>query len=136
MQSDGQQAADFIKVLYPTLKKAGLKTQIACCDGSGWEQARERIEGIQAAGEEYALGLATAHGYSSPPSTPFATTKKVWQTEWSTFDNFNYNWYTNGGSQSDGITWANHVQQLFTVSNVTGHLYCEWSATRSACTKR
>jgi hypothetical protein len=94
----------------------------------------QRIEGIQAAGYESELGLATAHGYSSPPSTPFATTKKVWQTEWSTFDNFNYNWYTNGGSQSDGITWANRVQQLFTVSNVTGHLYWWGAANSTVCT--
>ena len=77
MESSGQQAADFLKVLYPTLKASGLKTKIACCDGSGWEQARERIEGIQAAGAEYTLDIATAHGYDSPLTTPFATTKRV-----------------------------------------------------------
>lgn len=126
MQSDGQQAADFLKVLYPTLKAAGLSTQIACCDGSGWEQQRERLEGIQAAGEEYTLGLVTAHGYSSRPSTPFATSKKVWQTEWSSFDPINYNWYA-AGNQSEGLTWANHIQQAFGVSNVTGFLYW-WGA--------
>ncbi|KAK1049352.1 hypothetical protein LTR74_017314 [Friedmanniomyces endolithicus] len=122
MQSDGQQAADFIKVLYPTLKKAGLATQIACCDGSGWKQNRVRLEGIQAAGEEFAQGLVTAHGYSSPPSTPFATIKKVWQTEWSTFDPTNYNWYASC-SQSEGLIWANHIQQLLLVSNATFHLH-------------
>ena len=127
MQSDGQQAADFLKVLYPTLKAAGLSTQIACCDGSGWEQQRERLTGIQAAGEEGTLGLVTAHGYSSLPSTPFATPKKVWQTEWSTFDPINYNWYSSEGFQSDGLTWANHIQQAFGVSNVTGFLYW-WGA--------
>jgi len=77
MQSDGRQAADFIEVLYPTLAKAGLKTQIACCDGSGWQQNRERLTGIQLAGDENKLGLVTAHGYSDYPSYPFNTTKHV-----------------------------------------------------------
>ena len=126
MQSSGQQAADFLEVLYPTLKKAGLKTQIACCDGSGWEQNRDRLTGIQQAGQEPALGLVTSHGYSSAPGAPFATDKKVWQTEWSTFDTTNYDWYATG-SQSEGLTWANHIQQAFGVSNVTGFLYW-WGA--------
>jgi len=126
MQSNGQQAADFIKVLYPTLRKAKLNSQIACCDGSGWEQARERITGIQAAGEENLIGLTTAHGYSSYPASPFVTTKKTWQTEWSTFDPINYDWYASG-SQSEGLTWANNIHNLFAVSNVTGHLYW-WGA--------
>lgn len=126
MQSDGQQAADFLKVLYPTLKKAGLTTQITCCDGSGWEQQRERLTGIQAAGEEDTLGLVTAHGYSSVPSTPFATDKQVWLTEWSTFDPINYDWYTTTSmSQSNGLTWANNIQQAFAVSNVTGFVSTE-----------
>ncbi|KAK5130480.1 hypothetical protein LTR08_002002 [Meristemomyces frigidus] len=127
MQSDGQQAADFLKVLYPSLKKAGLQTQIACCDGSGWEQQRERLTGIEAAGEDHTVGLVTSHGYSSLPSTPFATPKKTWITEWSTFDPINYDWYTSEGFQSDGLTWANHIQQAFAVSNVTGFLYW-WGA--------
>ncbi|MCJ1379932.1 hypothetical protein MMC17_003035 [Xylographa soralifera] len=126
MLSSGQQAADFLEILYPTLQKAGLKTQIACCDGSGWEQNRERLTGIQQAGEENTLGLVTSHGYSSAPGTPFQTNKKVWITEWSTFDPINYDWYATG-SQSEGLTWANHIQQAFAVSNVTGFLYW-WGA--------
>lgn len=118
MQSSGQQAADFITVLAPALKAAGLKTQIACCDGSGWEQNRARITGIQAAGAENDLGLVTSHGYSSAPGAPFNTTKKVWQTEWSTFDSFNTAWYATGG-QSEGLTWANHIQSAFGTSNVS-----------------
>ena len=46
---------------------------------------------------------------------------------WSTFDELNFNWYTPGGSQSDGITWANHISNTFKVSNVTGFLYW-WGA--------
>ncbi|KAK6432017.1 hypothetical protein LTR95_011814 [Oleoguttula sp. CCFEE 5521] len=127
MQSDGRQAADFIEVLYPTLKRAGLKTQIACCDGSGWEQNRERLTGIQQAGDEDKLGLVTAHGYSSKPGAPFNTSKHVWQTEWSSFDPINYKWYTKENYQSDGLTWANYVQQGFSRSNMNGFLYW-WGA--------
>ena len=126
MQSSGQQAADFLSILHPTLQAAGLNTQIACCDGSGWEQNRERLTGIQQAGLENTLGLVTSHGYSSAPGTPFATSKKVWQTEWSTFDATNFDWYASG-SQSEGLTWANHIQQAFGASNVTGFLYW-WGA--------
>jgi len=126
MQSDGQQAADFLKVLYPTLQKSGLTTQIACCDGSGWEQNRERLTGIQEAGYEYTLGLVTSHGYSSYPGTPFKTDKKTWLTEWATFDNLDYNWYYDG-SQGEGLTWANNIQHTFAVSNVTAFIYW-WGA--------
>lgn len=37
MRSDGRQAADFIKVLRPTLDKAGYtNVKITCCDAGGW----------------------------------------------------------------------------------------------------
>ena len=38
MLSNGRQAASFLEVLYPTVQKSGLKTEITCCDASGWEQ--------------------------------------------------------------------------------------------------
>ena len=127
MQSTGRQAADFIRVLYPTLQEAGLSTEIACCDGSGWDAQRERLIGIQRYHQEKNLGLITSHGYSSYPSDPFNTDLKTWQTEWSTFDDFNPNWYTPGGDESDGITWANNIRNSFGNSNVTGFLYW-WGA--------
>lgn len=130
MLSDGQQAADFIKVLRPTLDRAGIKTQIACCDGSGWDQNRERLTGIQAAGQEHNLGLVTAHGYSSAPDTPYNTPLKTWITEWSTFDTTNFDWYnstTGSYDQSFGLTWANHIQEAFQYSNVSAFMYW-WGA--------
>ena len=127
MQASGRQAADFIKVLHPALQQAGLSTEIACCDGSGWEQQRARLTGIQRYHQEKNLGLVTSHGYSSYPGTPFNTDLKVWQTEWSTFDDLNYRWYTPGGSESDGITWANNIRNTFADSNVNGFLYW-WGA--------
>jgi len=126
MLSDGQQSADFLKVLYPTLKRSGLKTQIACCDATGWNAQQDILDGIQEAGQEGTLGLVTGHGYTSKPLYPLKTDVKVWQTEWSTFDSINYNWYVAGNS-SEGLTWANNIQKAFTLANVTGHLYW-WGA--------
>jgi hypothetical protein len=77
MLSTGQQAADFLKIFRPTLKASGLKTSIACCDGGGWEEAREQLQGIRQAGGEDLLDIVTAHGYKSPPGLPFNTTKKA-----------------------------------------------------------
>lgn len=122
MLSSGQQAADFLEVFFPTLKRSGLKTEIACCDGSGWEQERERLTGIQQAGAESTLAIVTAHGYSSPLGTPFDTSKPVWETEWADLEGpQTYAWYYNGSS-GEGLTWANHIQQAFAVSNVSAFL--------------
>lgn len=132
MESSGQQAADFLIKLYPTVKQSGLSTQIACCDGSGWEQARERIEGIEEVGDEYTIDIATAHGYSSLLSTPFDTTKRVWQTEWADLSGpYTLAWYSNG-STGEGLTWANHIQNAFVVSNVSAFLH--WIGAENATT--
>lgn len=50
----------------------------------------------------------------------------VGQTEWSTFDATNYEWYSSS-SQSEGLTWANHIQSGFAVSNMNAFLYW-WGA--------
>lgn len=122
MLSSSRQAADFLGIFSPILRKSGLKTEIACCDGSGWEQQRSRLEGVQQAGAESTLGIVTAHGYSSPPTTPFSTSKSVWQTEWADLEGpQTYAWYHNG-SAGEGLTWANHIQQAFAVSNVGAFL--------------
>lgn len=82
MQSDGTQAADFLEILYPTLEKSPFKTKIVCCDTAGWEEMRPRLAEIQERHLEYTLDIVSSHGYDTPPTTPFDTTKKVWQTEW------------------------------------------------------
>ena len=127
MEANGRQLADFIEVLRPTLDAAGIDTEIACCDGTGWDATRERIEGIERWGQSDNVGLITSHGYSSYPNAPFDAPQKTWETEWSTFDDLNYNWYTPGGSESDGITWANNIENTFRDGNVTGFLYW-WGA--------
>lgn len=110
--------SDFLEILYPTIKAANLTTEIACCDASGWEQQRERLQDIQAAGAEKYLGLITSHGYSSPLTTPFNTDLPVAETEYSTFDAINYGWNT-GATSSRGLTWANRIMNGFANANVT-----------------
>jgi len=130
MQSSGQQAADFIEILYPTLQRANLSSVgIACCDGSGWEQNRERLTGLQAAGAEQYLDIVTSHAYSSPIGTAFNTSKRVWMTEYATYDPTNYAWASSAAptSQSDGITWAQHLMMGFGTSNTSAFFYW-WGA--------
>ena len=67
MLSDATQAADFTKVLAPTIKAAGLDVKLTCCDGVGWNEQAEMLAGLQASGAENLLSLITSHGYSSPP---------------------------------------------------------------------
>lgn len=123
MQSNGTQAASFIKVLSPTLKKAGLgRIKITCCDAEGWESARTYIPELEAAGVMPDLDVVTSHGYTSPPGAAFNTTKPVWMTEWADLSHKwtgHTGWATTGGA-SDGIYWARQIQHGLVTSGVSG----------------
>ena len=83
MLSDGQQAADFIKVLYPTLQSAGLgSVGITCCDAEGWNDQKTFTADLITAGVQGMLSKITSHAYTSQPNTPITTTLRVWQTEY------------------------------------------------------
>ena len=84
MLSSGTQAADFIKVLYPTLKAANMShIAITCCDSTGWNDAGSKVSQLKAAGVENQLGVITSHTYTSNFNGPLKTSLKVWQTEYS-----------------------------------------------------
>jgi hypothetical protein len=83
MISNGTQSADFLRVLAPTLKAAGLDTKITCCDAAAWKSQARMLAGIQAADAERLIGVVTSHGCSSPLNGTLNTTLPVWQTEWS-----------------------------------------------------
>ncbi|EJD43892.1 glycoside hydrolase [Auricularia subglabra TFB-10046 SS5] len=124
MQSSGTQAADFIKVLAPTIKSAGLSTQIACCDSEGWNNQVTMTAQLISAGVEDSLGVITSHSYSSKPNGPIRTSRNVWQTEYADLSgplNPN-NWYSNGGS-GEGLTWANNIYSGIVDSNLSAYLY-------------
>lgn len=129
MQSNGTQAADFIKVLAQTIEQEGIPVKLTCCDGVGWEQQEEMMAGLQAiapdgkSGEDY-LSVITGHGYSSAPNFPLSTKLPTWQTEWAdlTGDFTPYTFFDNGGP-GEGMTWANNIQTAFTKANVSAFLY-------------
>lgn len=123
MITNGTQSADFLRVLAPTLKAAGLDTKITCCDAAGWKSQARMQAGIQAAGVENLVDVVTAHGYSSPLNGTLNTTLPVWQTEWSDLHgNWTNDWYFNH-TAGEGMTWAITIQKAFTESNVSAFIY-------------
>jgi len=129
MLSNGTQAADFIKVLEPTLRAAGLNTKIICCDGAGWNYQASMLKGIQDAGAEDLLDVVTSHGYSDPPVKPFDTPLPVWQSEWADLKtNWTKAWYESG-APGEGMVWATAIQDAFVKSNVSAFFYWQGAET-------
>lgn len=127
MTSSGSQAADFIKVLYATLKAQNLTEQvgIACCDSEGWGNQVNMVNAIKSAGAEGMLKAVTSHTYTGGPSGAMNTRVPVWLSEqcdlnggWTTA------WYSNGGA-GEGLTWANNVYSAVVNNNVSGYVYWE-----------
>ncbi|KAI1746920.1 glycoside hydrolase family 30 protein [Xylaria castorea] len=121
MRSSGSQAADFIKVLGPTLQKANLSVGINCCDAEGWSSQAGML-GQMSSVDQY-ISTITAHSYTSSPGSPMNTRHRVWQTEAA---DLNGNWqgafYSNGGA-GDGITWANNIHTAVANANASAYLY-------------
>jgi glucosylceramidase len=121
------QAADFVKVLGPTLARSGLRTRIACCDATGWDVGRPYIDAILSdpAAARW-LAVATAHGYSSPPAYPLTDRRPVWETEWAHLGTpWDPAW--DDGTPGAGIAWAQNVMQSFTAGDVNAFFY-RWGA--------
>jgi O-glycosyl hydrolase len=127
MQSNGQQAADFIKILHATLEAANLTTSlgIACCESMGWGNQVNMVNAIRAANAEPLLKAVTSHTYTGGPSGAMNTRVPVWLSEqcdlngqWTT------SWYANGGA-GEGLTWANNIYSAVVNNNVSGYLYWE-----------
>ncbi len=141
MEMDGTQAADFVKVLHPTLQANGLggRVHIACCDATGWATQRNMTRDLAAAGAAPLVGVVTSHIYTSKIDRPLATDSKVWQTEtadlgghWSTA------WFSAAAAAAnntklaagDGLTWARNIHTGLTAGNVSAYLW--WVATQDA----
>lgn len=128
MTSNGNQAADFIKVLYATIAAANLTGQvgIACCDSEGWGNQVNMLNGIKSAGAEGMLKVVTSHTYTGGPGSGVMNTKvPVWLSEqcdlngqWTT------SWYSNGGA-GEGLTWANNVYGALVNNGISGYVYWE-----------
>ncbi|KZV74432.1 carbohydrate-binding module family 1 protein [Peniophora sp. CONT] len=126
MNSNGQQAADFLKVLHSTVQSAGVDVQLTCCDATGWNAQTTLTAGLISAGVENIVDVMTSHSYSSSPSTPLKTTRKVWETETADLDGSfaPNNWYSSGAA-GEGLTWANNIFTAIVNANVSAYLYWE-----------
>jgi O-glycosyl hydrolase len=125
MLSNGQQAADVIRVLRTTLDAAGFTSvKINCCDNQGWNTSSAVLKDVQAAGGTSHLGAVTSHGYTTAPGLPFSfTSLPVWQTEWA---DLNHPWSTSwaaNGTAVDGLVWAQRIQSGLVNSNLSAFLY-------------
>lgn len=122
MRSSGSQAADFIKVLGPTLEKANLTTVgIACCDAEGWSSQAGML-GQMASVDAY-ISTITAHAYTSSPGSPMNTRHRVWQTEAADLNGaWQAAFYAFGGA-GEGLTWANNLHTAVVSANASAYLY-------------
>lgn len=141
MGTSGAQAADFINVLYPTIKAANLTTGISCCDGSGWYAESILTSGLAAVANQ--LAIRAAHPYSTPATFSLTTLQPTWQTEWSSkfrrpssFNsdslmpykdqkgaNYTTEWYSGENNPGEGLIWATNIYTGLTSGNCSAYLY-------------
>lgn len=125
MRSNGQQAADFIKVLHPTIQAASLSTKITCCDGSGYNAESAMTSGLRSV--DSLLDIRAVHPYSSALNAVLSPLHPIWQAEYSdqksSWNPLWYNTSSSSGSKGDGLTWANNIQTAFTKGNVSAYIY-------------
>ncbi|MBX5451015.1 cellulose binding domain-containing protein [Thermogemmatispora sp.] len=118
------QTADFVAILGPTLRAAGVTAQVVCCDGEGWDSAQSYANGILAnpSANSY-LDLFSSHGYTAPPTTPITGlgSRHVWQTEWAKFDSADYSW--DDGGDGSGFYWAQQIYTGLTAANLNAFFY-------------
>lgn len=124
MQVNANQAADFIKILHPTLESNNLShVAITCCEATGWNAQSQYTQQLKSAGVEGMLGVISGHTYSSGIGGAQPTTRKVWETECSDLSGgWSTAWYSYGGA-GDGYTWANNIYTGLTTGNVSAYLW-------------
>ncbi|MFD5324910.1 glycoside hydrolase [Streptomyces sp. NPDC127092] len=123
MRFTPQQAVDLLKVLGPTVRASGLKTQLVCCDAAGWDRQVAYTEAIEAdPAADKAVRTISGHRYSGPTSVRQPTDKHVWMSEWSPDGTtWNENW--DDGSGYDGLTVAADIQNTLTTGNANAYVY-------------
>jgi O-glycosyl hydrolase len=131
MQMSPSQTANFLDVLGPALASSGLSTKMECCATEGWDFAQQYAAAIESDPTASAdTSVFTSHGYTSAPTTPLSGwSKPAWETEWSTFEGWDPAW--DDGTDASGLTWAQHIYQGMTGSNLSAFLYWWGSTTPS-----
>lgn len=122
MLSNGGQAADFIKILRPTLDKNDLShVLINCCDTMGYQVMNNFLGSLRSV--ESMMGVVTGHSYTSGPSSPLSTQLKSWMTEAGDNEGGWTAAWSQGGGPGEGLTWANNIHSAITNGNVSAYLY-------------
>jgi O-glycosyl hydrolase len=131
MQMSPSQTANLLDVLGPALASAGLPTKMECCATEGWDYAQQYAAASEADPTALAdTAVFTSHGYTEAPATPLSGwSKPAWETEWSTFETWDPAW--DDGTDASGLTWAQHIYQGLTGSNLGAFLYWWGSTTPS-----
>ncbi|KAM7200823.1 glycoside hydrolase family 30 protein [Rhypophila sp. PSN 637] len=128
MRFTASQAAEFIKILHPTLLKSSLpadaRPKITCCDAEGWSSQSSMLGSLKPVETAGQLGLITAHAYTSQPNSPIrGTNLPVWQTEAADLQGaWTSAWYSRGGA-GEGYTWANNIYTAIVNGNASAYLY-------------
>jgi hypothetical protein len=131
MQLSPAQSAQFLDTLGPTVAASGLSTQVECCATEGWDYAQQYAAAIEgdATANSYTK-VFTSHGYTEAPTSALSGwSKPAWETEWSTFETWDPAW--DDGTDASGFTWAQHIYQALTGSNLSAFLYWWGSTTPS-----
>ncbi|KAI0198892.1 putative endo-exoxylanase [Astrocystis sublimbata] len=134
MRSTGSQAADFIKILHPTLQAANLShVKITCCDAEGFASQNGMISQLSSVSS--LLSTITAHAYTSQPNTPIRTPLRVWQTEAADLNGAWEGAFSGRGGAGEGLTWANNIHAALTQGNASAYLYWIGAQTGSTNSK-
>ncbi len=128
MQLTPAQTVNVLDALGPTMASSGLSTQVECCATEGWNYAQQYASAIEADSTASAdTAVFTSHGYTEAPTSPLSGwTKPAWETEWSTFDNWDTAW--DDSSDASGLTWAQNIFNGLDEANLSAFLYW-WGTT-------
>ncbi|MCO6009008.1 hypothetical protein NE236_28945 [Actinoallomurus purpureus] len=115
------QAVEFVKVLGPVAKKAGLN--LSCCDHTGWTGQADYTRAIEADPQASRwVTTITGHAYSSPVTAPQPTRGPAWMSEWGPGGStWNENW--DDGTEYSGFAVASNIDQTMTAGNAGAYLY-------------
>lgn len=132
MRSNAEQTADFLPILWQTLKDAGYDVGIACCELTGWDETVEMAHELQVLGVEEYLSTWTSHEYTSPIDSELDTDLSVWQSEYCDLSGRWTTAWDSGESDGDGHHWAEILHRALSVGNVNAYFW--WLAVQDEAT--
>jgi glucuronoarabinoxylan endo-1,4-beta-xylanase len=122
MRFTPEQAAEFSKIVGPTLARSGLGTRLACCDAAGWDRQAAYTAAIEA--DPVArrwVKTHTGHSYVDPSDVPLPTSRHTWMSEWQP-NGTTWNEAWDDGSGYDGFRVAEHIHQVMVDANANAYI--------------